>query len=99
IMPLSGSAQADSVVGQYFPPGFGAVEVLVFADVTQNSVTPLQGYWLMVTKAGLDPALQTHPNIQLVNDQTAMAAGAPKRSASQHCDRAHRHRHQHSWRF
>ena len=72
-----GAAQRDPVVGPFLVPGFGGLEALVYADVTQDSVNALSGYWVMVTEANLDPALLNHPNLQIANDRNAQIAGQP----------------------
>lgn len=77
--PDQGAAERDPLVGPFFavPSGLdAALEVLVFADITQNSVTPEPGYWcLIATRAG--DALANHANIQLVNNRSALLQGQP----------------------
>lgn len=74
--PDEGSAERDSVLGPYFGSLVlpQPVEVLVWPNTLINSVTPLPGFWFMITKLGpLDTTLENHPNIQIVNDQTLLA--------------------------
>jgi hypothetical protein len=68
----AGSAARDPVVGTY-----PISNSLVLFDTAKNSVVPLFGYWPVITQPfPLVPALQNHPNIQLIINQT-IAVGQP----------------------
>ncbi len=69
-------AQGDDIVGPFMIPGNGAQELLVFADVTVNSVTPQSGFWLLlILKGGVQGQLYFHPNIELCFDLALINAG------------------------
>lgn len=75
--PDQGAAGRDLIVGPYSrSKAGGPFEILVFEDVTQNSVTPLPGFWLMIATTAND-ALAGHPNVQLVNNRTLYSRGQP----------------------
>ncbi len=58
--------QADDIVGPIMTPGGSGEELLVFADVTINSVTTELGFWLLlISKGGVQGQLFFHPNIKL----------------------------------
>lgn len=76
--PDRGAAGRDQILQFYFFDPQTAVEVLVYADVTVNSVITYPGYWFMVMKnGGLDPNLYTHPNLEMVVNRTALLNGLP----------------------
>jgi hypothetical protein len=64
------AAQADSVVGPLFNvPYLNRQELLVYADLTVNSVTPEPGFWLMIIETGgVRSNMYFHPNIQVCLD-------------------------------
>lgn len=62
------SALSDSILGPFFLPPSNIVEVLVYGDLTVNSVTPNAGYWCRLIIQGLLSSLVSHPNLELVID-------------------------------
>ena len=65
--PDAGAAARDPVVGQYF---FMNMD---FYDTLVNSVTPFPGFFAMVNQTyPLVPALQTHPNVVLIRNQSIL---------------------------
>ncbi len=66
--PSQGAEEADTVVGP-----LKTLEVLVFGDLTVNSVTPFSGFWCMFTQfgGGINQSLLT-PNLMLVIDQSLL---------------------------
>ncbi len=69
-------AQADSVVGPLMTPGGSGEELLVFGNVTANSVVPEPGYWLILKlDGGVQGNLYFHPNIELCFDVDLLISG------------------------
>lgn len=62
------AAIGDPVLGSFFNPPSNIVELLVYGDLTINSVTPNTGYWCRLILQGLMPGLLSHPNLELVID-------------------------------
>jgi hypothetical protein len=69
--PDAGAAARDPALEPY--PLMLNVQVY---DTLVDSVTPLSGYWTLVVQAfPLVPALESHPNVQLIVNQSIMAHG------------------------
>ncbi len=67
-------AESDTIIGPAMTPGGNGEELLVFADVTINSVTPEPGFWLVIkTPGGVQTPLFTHPNLELCFDLNTSA--------------------------
>ncbi len=70
-------AQADTVIGPLMGLPNAPQEVLVFADVTIDSTTPLSGFWLRyLAKGGVDLVLFAHSNLVLCIDINRINTGA-----------------------
>ncbi len=76
-------AQSDSVVGPIMAPGGIGQELLVYANVIANSVTPESGFWLLLLFAGgVQAPLFSHPNLKLCFDMTQINTGSAVLSAN-----------------
>jgi hypothetical protein len=98
--PDAGAAGRDSALTSYLPT---SLPVLVFADVTVNSVTP-EGFLAMANSATVDSALLADPALMLAYDETAARAGqasiivaniptVPYQYCHEWIQQAHRQRH------
>jgi hypothetical protein len=80
--PDQGSALQDPIIGPVMvsPPAgvLVAFDILVYPNVEAQSVTPLPGYWVMISQSGgLQNQYFNHPDLQMINDRTLLLAGQP----------------------
>lgn len=62
------TALSDTTLGPFFVFPTRVDEVLVYGDLTVNSITPNIGYWCRLILPGLLGGLLAHPNLELVID-------------------------------